>query len=87
MVTLLSEVSPWSVRSHDLYVPGLRAQRRSCSGRGLPLLPIRATVIPHSEPGSVRTMCSLAASGFRMEGGETHDGSFSPALRRERGAA
>lgn len=32
----------------------------------LPLLSIRATVVPLSAPGSVRTMCSLAASGFRV---------------------
>jgi hypothetical protein len=59
-----------------------------CSvGGGLPLLSIRATVVTLSEPGSVQTMCSLAASGFRMEGGETHDGSCSPAPQRECGAA
>src|ERR1700724_1409639 len=33
----------------------------------LPPLTIRATVITLSEPGPVRTMCTLAASGFRVE--------------------
>ena len=56
-------------------------------GSGLPLLSIRATVVTLSELGSVRTTCSLAASGSRVEGGETHDGSCSPAPQRECGAA
>ena len=35
--------------------------RRCCRGGGLPLPPVRATLAGISEPGSVRTMCSLAA--------------------------
>jgi stearoyl-CoA desaturase (delta-9 desaturase) len=58
---------------------------RSDPGR-LPVPAIRATVIPLSELGSVRTMRSLAASGLRVEGGETHDGSCSQAARRGQGA-
>jgi hypothetical protein len=46
--------------------------RRCCRGGGLPLPPVRATLAALSEPGSVRTMCSLAASAS-AEGGETHD--------------
>ena len=54
---------------------------------GLPLLSIHGTVVSRSAPGSVRTMCSLAASGFRVEGGETRDRSCDQATPRERGAA
>jgi len=31
-------------------------------------------------------MCALAANDFRVEGGEAHDGSCSPAAQRQRGA-
>ena len=47
---------------------------------GLPLLSIHATVVSLSAPGSVRTMCSLAASGLRIEGGDTSDGSCDQAI-------
>lgn len=59
---------------------------RSAPRALLGLLAIRATVIPLSELGSVRTMRSLAARGFRVEGGETHDGSCSQAAQRDHGA-
>src|SRR3984893_11824103 len=53
---------------------------------GLPRLSIHATVVSRSAPGSVRTMCSLAASRFHVEGGETRVRSCDWATLRERGA-
>jgi uncharacterized membrane protein YeaQ/YmgE (transglycosylase-associated protein family) len=73
---------PRLVRNHDRSV-GLRGAvigvctvwyaMASDPEGGLPLLSIHATVVSRSVPGSVRTMCSLAASRFHVEGGETRD--------------
>ena len=80
-------IGPSAPRSAVIGVCTVREAMASDPRGGLPLLSIHATVVSLSAPGSVRTMCSLAASDFRVEGGETRDRSCDQATLRERGAA
>ena len=61
----------WFRRSRPVCA-GSTTGLQACIGAGCHSPPNCATVAAHSGPGSVRTMRSLAASSFFVEGGETY---------------